>query len=756
MDVFTLRDATVDQYAGYVSSSLKVADERLRGWLQEQLGKGIFWPQPLLQLNPSYEFGCFLQDLVDEGKLHPQCIHFFGNIRLYKHQQEAIEIGLKRKHFIVSSGTGSGKTLTYLVPIVDWVFRNAINEKRVCAIIVYPMNALANSQLEALKKRAEEYEKSTNQPCPIRFGRYTGQEGAEERSQLKSNPPHILLTNFMMLELMLVRPEDRCFIDEANLQFVVLDELHSYRGRQGADVALLLRRLRVRSKNPDLVFIGTSATLATGESREERRYLIADAASKIFGVRIEPENVVEETLRRVISYPRPISPDALKVELLSGQVPRSWDEISNSPLAAWIEDTFGIEEESDGHLRRRKPITLQEGARKLSDLTGVDEATCLKRLKEYLLSASNISLPDSPEKLPVFGIRLHQFISQGGTVFATVEPKSERLFSLEGQSFADGNRLLFPLAFCRECGQDYYLVVLDEQSGELLPRPPLPGFETELEGIVGYLMLDEDGRWSCDAEHLPDNWTDENGRVKSTYRRRLPREVWALPDGTVKQDESEGVHAWFIPRPFGFCLNCGQVYLPQEKEFRKLAFLAAGGRSTATTLIIISALGHLERDERVDAGAKKVLSFTDNRQDAALQSGHFNDFVETALLRSALVEALRKNEELTHDQVADAVYEEMGLDVKDFAKDPRLDPNSPAASRAKQTFKELLAYRIYEDLRYGGRVTMPNLEQVGLLRVEYLGLKELSEDESKWEGVPLMGRLSQLSVTISCAAFWTG
>jgi superfamily II DNA/RNA helicase len=742
MDVFMLRDAAVDQYAGYVSSSLKVADERLRGWLQEQLGKGIFWPQPLLQLNPSYEFGCFLQDLVDEGKLHPQCIHFFGNIRLYKHQQEAIGIGLNRKHFIVSSGTGSGKTLTYLVPIVDWIFRNAINEKRVCAIIVYPMNALANSQLEALKKRVEEYEKSANQPCPIRFGRYTGQEGAEERSQLKSNPPHILLTNFMMLELMLVRPEDRCFIDEANLQFVVLDELHSYRGRQGADVALLLRRLRVRSKNPNLVFIGTSATLATGESREERRYLIADAASKIFGVRIEPENVVEETLRRVISYPRPISPDALKAELLSGQVPRSWDEISNSPLAAWIEDTFGIEEESDGHLRRRKPITLQEGARKLSDLTGVDEVTCLKRLKEYLLAASNISLPDSPEELPVFGIRLHQFISQGGTVFATVEPKSERLFSLEGQSFADSDRLLFPLAFCRECGQDYCLVVLDEQSRKLLPRPPLPGFETELEGIVGYLMLDEDGRWSCDAEHLPDNWTDENGRVRSTYRRRLPREVWALPDGTVKQDESEGVHAWFIPRPFGFCLNCGQVYLPQEKEFRKLAFLAAGGRSTATTLIIVSALGHLEGDERVDAGAKKVLSFTDNRQDAALQSGHFNDFVETALLRSALVEALRKNEGLTHDQVADAVYEEMGLDVKDFAKDPQLDPNSPVASRAKQTFKELLAYRIYEDLRYGGRVTMPNLEQVGLLRVEYLGLKELSEDESKWEGVPLMGRLS--------------
>ena len=246
MDVFEIRDATVRQYADYVRNSLRIADERLRNWLYDRLNEGVFWPEPLLQLNPSYEFGCFLQDLVSEGKIHHQCIHFFGNIRLYKHQQEAIEIGLKRKHFVVSSGTGSGKTLTYLVPIVDWILRNSSNERKVCAIIVYPMNALANSQLEALKKMAENYEKLTGQTCPINFGRYTGQEGAEERSQLKSNPPHILLTNFMMLELMLVRPEDRCFIDEANLQFVVLDELHSYRGRQGADVALLLRRLRVR------------------------------------------------------------------------------------------------------------------------------------------------------------------------------------------------------------------------------------------------------------------------------------------------------------------------------------------------------------------------------------------------------------------------------------------------------------------------------------------------------------------------------
>ena len=129
--------------------------------------------------------------------------------------------------------------------------------------------------------------------------------------------------------------------------------------------------------------------MATGESREDRRCLIADVASKIFGVQVKPENVIEETLRRVIPIPRSVSLEALRTELLGNQVPSSWDEISDSPLAAWIEDTFGIEEEPDGHLRRRIPITLQEGAKKLAELTGVDETTCLERLKRYLLATSN-------------------------------------------------------------------------------------------------------------------------------------------------------------------------------------------------------------------------------------------------------------------------------------------------------------------------------------------------------------------------------
>ncbi len=745
MNVFEVRDATIKQYADYVLYSLKVTDKRLDEWIRERFREGTFWPEPLIQINPNYEFGHTLHDLVVQGKLHEDCLKAFGNLRLYKHQEEAIERALWREHFIVSSGTGSGKTLTYLIPVFDWVFRHGRDQNKVCALIVYPMNALVNSQLEALKGYAKNYENATRQPCPVRFGRYTGQESAEDRQKLKERPPHILLTNFMMLELMLVRPEDRIFIDNADLKFLVLDELHSYRGRQGADVALLLRRLKVRSKSKDLLFIGTSATLATGENREERCRLIAEAASKIFGVQIKPENVIEEKVRRAIPYQRPIDALSLRQKVLADHLPNSWDELSNDPLAAWIEDTFGIEEEPDSNLRRRKPITLREGAKKLAELVGLDEELCLKRLRDYLLCGSQITLPDSPEGLPVFGVRLHQFISQGGTVFSTLEPKEKRLFSLEGQSFAEGNRLYFPLVFCRECGQDYYLVVYDEEANQLLPRPPLPGLESELGGEIGYLMVDEEGRWNCDPEHLPDNWLDAKGRVKPYYRKRLPRKIFVRPDGTFSQEETgDDLQAWFIPRPFSFCLNCGQVYLPQEKEFRKLALLSTGGRSTSTTLVTLSVLNHLAKDDSIDPSAKKVLSFTDNRQDAALQSGHFNDFVQTAMLRAALIKALKedKNHELRHDEIDDKVYEALGVDLKEFAKDNNLAPHTPQGRRAIETFKELLTYRLYEDLRRGWRVTMPNLEQVGLLQVDYEGLKELSENESEWQGIPLMERLS--------------
>ena len=102
----------------------------------------------------------------------------------------------------------------------------------------------------------------------VTFARYTGQEGKLDRDELLANPPDILLTNYVMLELILTRLREQPFLQTMQLRFLVLDELHTYRGRQGADVALLVRRVRDRltPNGETLQCIGTSATLAGGGS----------------------------------------------------------------------------------------------------------------------------------------------------------------------------------------------------------------------------------------------------------------------------------------------------------------------------------------------------------------------------------------------------------------------------------------------------------------------------------------------------------
>src|SRR6185437_2356617 len=169
---------------------------------------------------------------------------------------------------------------------------------------------------------------------PIRFDKYTGQEKDEARTRILNDPPHILLTNYVMLEYMMIRPTERVFTDRttANLQFLVLDEMHTYRGRQGADVAMLMRRLRERSGNPKLLNIGTSATVASSGKRDDRRRAAAEVATKLFGTPVGSENVVDETLRRGIQGAAPESAAEIRAAA-QAHVPSDPEGFTESPLA---------------------------------------------------------------------------------------------------------------------------------------------------------------------------------------------------------------------------------------------------------------------------------------------------------------------------------------------------------------------------------------------------------------------------------------
>src|SRR5215469_2456789 len=745
MDVFALREKVVSDYRQYIESFVRINDEAINNFVQKRFETGALWPDAILQLNPAYESGPTLDELAAQGVILKVTADFFRgrdgkSLRLYRHQQQAIEIARRSESYVVTTGTGSGKSLTYLIPIVDHVLRNQPEKRRVRAIIVYPMNALINSQQKALQEYADR-----NPGMPIRFAQYTGQVKDEARQQILDNPPHILLTNYVMLEYMMLRPDERVFTDAAvaSLQFLVLDELHTYRGRQGADVAMLMRRLRERSGNARLLNIGTSATVASGGKREDRRRAAAQVATKLFGTAIPPENVVDEALRREIQVSAPQSSADLRRQVET-QTPQDLSSFLKSPLAAWTENIFGLDEE-DGRLVRRKPITFHEGVQQLSQQSGLDQSSCAAKLREVLANGNKLR---NEMGEPNFAFRLHQFLAAGGTVYATLESAHKRYLTLEGQHYAPGDggeRLLYPLVFCRECGQEYYMVSwVGGEAGTLFPRLPFltaSDDDDNADAKRGYVALnatEEGPLWTeAHVDDLPDFWYEpRSGRLKREYGHHVPKTLKVEAKGKVG---SEGTEVWFEQWPFLLCLRCGAAFDRTEKnEFKKLSRLSNAGRSTATTVVSGSSIVQLREDKLVQPEAQKLMSFTDNRQDASLQAGHFNDFIQVGLLRAALFKALQEATVLEHYNVTQAVFKAMGLDQKLYAKEPA--QYGPGKSRNEDSFQRLLEYRLYEDLRRGWRVAQPNLEQCGLLIIDYPGLHEICETTEPWAQHPLLAQ----------------
>jgi ATP-dependent helicase YprA (DUF1998 family) len=300
MDVFSLRNRVIEHYADYIQSFINIRDGRIRDYVDAELRNGLLWPEPLLQLNPSFEPGASVDELVDAGQLHPLCRKVFRikeegkpdlPLRLHRHQADAIEAAASNDNYVLTTGTGSGKSLAYIIPIVNYVLTHG-SGKGIRAIVVYPMNALANSQQIELEKFLQRGFPSGQ--SPVTFRRYTGQEKNAERDEILANPPDILLTNYVMLELLLTRPFEKQLVNAArgSLQFLVLDELHTYRGRQRADVSLLVRRVHNICANPRLQCVGTSATMAGGGTFAEQQKQIAEVASKLFGTEVRPERVI--------------------------------------------------------------------------------------------------------------------------------------------------------------------------------------------------------------------------------------------------------------------------------------------------------------------------------------------------------------------------------------------------------------------------------------------------------------------------------
>lgn len=280
------------EFSKYIESTFEIRDPEYNSLFKKELSKmeKSLYKGPYLCSTLPFEPSFSIQELINLGLIHPNFIKLGGieknkDRKLYYHQLESLKKIENGRSVVVTTGTGSGKTESFLFPILDLLIKeieNGNKDEGIRAILLFPMNALINDQIDRIRDILSMYE-------DIKFGFYTGETEENNylraknsfnelygkypsnnelltREQMRETPPHILFTNYSMLEYLLIRPQDEKLISEKALKywkFVVLDEAHTYKGSLGIEIALLLRRLcGVAKRKPQ--FILTSATLGKG------------------------------------------------------------------------------------------------------------------------------------------------------------------------------------------------------------------------------------------------------------------------------------------------------------------------------------------------------------------------------------------------------------------------------------------------------------------------------------------------------------
>jgi hypothetical protein len=768
MNAFTFRDQIVQNYEKFSRSFVRIAAGDILRAVDDEYAKCRYWPEPLIQINPNYKPGATTRELAEAAVLHPITARIFQvtdkktgeliPLRLHTHQQDAFALAQADRSYVVTTGTGSGKSLAFFIPIVDHILKAREQDAtpRTRAIVIYPMNALANSQADEIGKFLKNLGAEENR---LTFARYTGQESQAERTRLSADPPDILLTNFMMLELILTRYEDvdRKVVEHCKgLEFLVMDELHTYRGRQGADVAMLVRRLRQRLKAENLRCIGTSATMSSTGSPEDQKRTVSEVASKLFGTPVAETDVIDETLQRATDPS--IGLDAVK-PLLSkriGEPVHDWADLEsfrNDPLAVWTELTLGLDMKDQSSPRRARPRSISEASEILARDSGVDVLAARQALEQFLNAAQNVTTPDGRA---LFAFKLHQFISGPGKVLCTLEQDDQRQITLDAQRFAPGRQkeevLLFPTHFCRECGQEYHPVW---NSAEALPKFSPREIDDvgsdDKDRSFGFLAPIRDGQdFQGNNEDLPDSWTEQGAtetKVRQNYRGAVP----------VHQKVDERGHSgagrdyWFIPGKFRFCLSCGHEHQAHGRDINRLASLSGEGRSSAATVLTLAILRqHFDtpQDPGIGYDPRKLLGFTDNRQDAALQAGHFNDFLYLLMIRAGLMAALRgKSNGLLAGDLGVEVFRALGFEKGDesLVSEYLIEPDlfGLAKQEADRAARFVLGYRLLRDLRKGWRFNNPNLRQLDLLDIDFRNMADMAARESLFEVDKQPGDLSE-------------
>lgn len=377
---------------------------------------------------------------------------------------------------------------------------------------------------------------------------------------------------------------------------------------------------------------------------------MADLATRIFGTTIAPHNVIGETLRRATAGE--VNTADLTARL--GQpAPTTWEELHRDPLAVWVEEKFGLDKDDEGKLARQTPKKLSTAATELSELTGVDEKICTEQLRGLLLTGSQVR--DTSGR-PLFAFKLHQFIGKGDTVYTTLESPTDRYLTTQYQRSAptgQKGRPLFPLAFCRECGQDFLVVNLDKAGrSSAHARSTTPVEQAEATGLM-YLS---DGDWPSPTDptllnRIPEDLGDRRRRQPHLRQGASELLTGPLPRRSVRHD-----HRRRRRRPAGRLLRTSRLLPIMQDQLRGVPSSRSSPAWPAWAPRAGPARSRCSPSQSCASSGTKPTSTTTpgsswpsptTGRTPACRPAYFNDFVLVGLVRSALHRAAKRGRSAT-------------------------------------------------------------------------------------------------------------
>ena len=742
MDITELSQHVVDRYRHYLQTMFSFSDPELSASFEKALKAGNLSKGPWIGATPPFQRGRTPRELFT--KILPEPPHevflqaLVGNRALYRHQDEAISQIVQEQNVIVATGTGSGKTEAFLYPILLHLYQEHLKGELgsgVRALILYPMNALAYDQRERLGEICRKLE-ALQSPFRFTFGQYIGATPEDEkdtwrqardhldrrlpgelvlRSEMRETPPHILLSNYSMLEYLLLRPQDSLLFDRGRARrwtFLVLDEAHQYRGTKGTEMAMLLRRLKQRlregGRSGSFRCIATSASLV---SKEEDRAGVAHFATDLFGEPFLRQNVILSELEPIEEPESPIALNAQNYQTLLEILDKDFSEVQARAQVEALTHQLGIAvstEEEDlatwvGALleRDQRTTTLR---RKLTDhILDVKEAAetifanepqdhRLTVLTQLLSLLSKAKGPDTDS--PLFIVRYHLFVRSLEGAFITFRPQKRVLLSRGGAKVGVNSEELsavFELALCRECGQHYLVGRIDGHKFKEAVRDP----SREAFGVCYLRPLDK--------SYEPHDEDKKKLKIRHLCVQCGTIGQPGLKRPTCNHSNSDWIQVLEEPRhtdkertdQLKTCSVCGYNASGHD-PVREIIYGNSGPQAVIATTLY----------QRLPQGRKRILAFADGRQDAASFAWYLEDSYRDVQNRSLILRAAR--------QLAVAAGTE-GLSLQDLVDEmlPQLRKLRPASETNLKLSRKAWHMLYREFLTDEVRIS---LEGTGLIR----------------------------------------